>query len=42
MNLNFTVKFIQVPREENELVNRLAKATSIEYMAVGSQVLSFI
>ena len=38
----FSVKFVQIPREENEQVNRLAKATSVEYTDVTNQVLSFI
>ena len=28
------IKFIQIPREENECVDRLAKAASAEYMLV--------
>ena len=32
---NFEVEFIQVPREEKEHVNRLAKAASIEHMTIG-------
>ena len=42
MNLNFVAKFVQVPREENEHTDHLAKATSVEHIIVGSQVLSFI
>ena len=36
------IKFVQIPREENERANRLAKATSVECMLVPNQVLSFI
>ena len=36
------VKFVQIPREENENVDRLAKAASTEYMLIPSQVLSFV
>ena len=36
------VKFVQIPREENEHTNHLAKATSVEHMLIPSQVLSFI
>ena len=36
------VRFIQIPREENEYANRLAKAASTEYMLVSKQVLSFV
>jgi len=39
---NLRVKFIQIPREENEHTNRLAKATSAKHMVIPSQVLSFI
>ena len=35
-------KFVQIPREENEQANHLAKAASAEYMFIPSQVLSFI
>ena len=35
------IKFVQIPREENECANRLAKAVSEEYMLVPDQVLSF-
>ena len=35
------VKFVQVPKEENEHVDRLAKAASVEHMLIPSQVLSF-
>ena len=36
------VKFIQIPREENECADHLAKAASAEFMLVPKQVLSFI
>ena len=36
------VKFVQILREENENVDRLAKAASTEYMLIPSQVLSFV
>ena len=36
------IKFIQIPREENECADRLAKAASAEYMLIPDQVLSFI
>ena len=36
------VKFIQIPREENEWADNLAKATSNEFMLVPEQVLSFV
>jgi len=39
---NLQVKFVQIPREENESVDRLAKATSVERMIIPDQVLSFI
>ena len=35
-------KFFQIPREENEQVDRLAKAASAEYMLLPDKVLSFI
>ena len=35
-------KFIQVPREENEKVDHLAKATSAEHMLIPNKVLSFV
>ena len=34
MSEGFLAKFIQIPREENEQVDHLAKATSIEYTNV--------
>ena len=36
------VRFVQIPREENECADRLVKATSIEFMIVSEQVLSFV
>lgn len=39
---NFVVKFMQIPREENKQVDRLAKAMSAKHMTINSQVLSFI
>ena len=36
------VRFVQIPREENECADCLAKATSIEFMIVSEQVLSFV
>ena len=36
------VKFVQIPREENECTDCLAKATSAEFMNASEQVLSFI
>ena len=36
------VKFVQIPREENECADRLAKAASAEFMSAPKQVLSFV
>ena len=36
------VKFVQIPREENEYADRLAKAASAESMIASEQVLSFV
>ena len=36
------IKFIQIPREENQCADRLAKAASAERMLVPNQVLSFV
>ena len=36
------IKFVQIPREENECADRLAKAASAERMLVPNKVLSFI
>ena len=41
MDQKFTAKFIQILKEKNEQADRLAKATSVEHMTVGSQILSF-
>ena len=35
------VKFVQIPREENECADRLTKAVSAEFILVSEQVLSF-
>ena len=39
---NLKVKIVQIPKEENECPDRLAKATSAEFMLVPEQVLSFV
>ena len=39
---NLEVKFIQIPREENECADRLAKAASAEFMSTSKQVLFFV
>ena len=36
------VKFVQIPRVENECADRLAKAASVEFMNASKQVLSFV
>ena len=36
------VKFVQIPREENECADRLAKVASAEFMNASKQVLSFV
>ena len=36
------VKFIQIPREENECADHLAKVASAEFILVPEQVLSFV
>ena len=36
------VKFVQIPREENESADRLAKIASAEFMNASEQVLSFV
>ena len=36
------VKFVQIPREENECADRLAKTASAEFMNAPEQVLSFV
>lgn len=38
----FSAKFIQILREENERVNRLANVASAEYTNTTSKVLSFV
>jgi len=39
---NLQAKFVQIPREENEQADHLAKATSTEHMLNSSKVLSFV
>ena len=39
---NLQVKFDQIPREENEHADQLAKAASAEHMVIPDQVLSFV
>ena len=39
---NLQAKFVQIPREENEQADHLAKAASVEHMLIPSQVLSFV
>ena len=39
---NLKVKFVQIPREENECAKHLAKAASVEFMLVPKQVLSIV
>ena len=39
---NLQVKFVQIPREENECADRLAKVASMEHMLIPGQVLSFV
>ena len=39
---NLEVKFVQIPREENECADHLVKAASAEFMLVPEQVLSFV
>ena len=36
------VKFVQIPREENECADHFAKAASAEFMIPSKQVLSFV
>ena len=36
------VRFVQIPREENECANHLAKVTSVEFMIASVKVLSFV
>ena len=40
--VEFQAKFVQIPREENEQADRLAKTASVEYMLIPSKVLSFV
>ena len=42
MSEGLSAKFVQIPREENKQVDRLAKAASAECMVVTDQALSFI
>ena len=35
-------KFVQIPREENEQADRLAKAASAEHMLIPDKLLSFV
>ena len=39
---NLEVRFVQIPKGENECANRLAKAASPEFTLVPKQVLSFV
>ena len=39
---NLQVKFVQIPREENEHADQLAKAASAEHMLIPDQVLSIV
>ena len=36
------VKFVQIPRKENEHADYLAKVTSVVHMLIPNQVLSFV
>ena len=36
------VRFVQIPREENECADHFAKAASTEFMIPSKQVLSFV
>ena len=42
MGKEFSVKFVEIPRKENEQADRLAKVASTEYTDIPGQVLSFI
>ena len=42
MSKGFSTKFVQIPREENERVDHLAKAAFAEYTNATNQVLSFV
>ena len=39
---SFEIRFVQIPREENECADRLAKAVLAEFILVPKQVLSFV
>ena len=39
---NLEARVVQIPREENERADRLAKATSAEHMVIPGNVLSFV
>ena len=39
---NLEARIVQIPREENERDDRLAKATSTEHMVIPGNVLSFV
>ena len=36
------IRFVQIPREENECADKLAKAILAEYMLIPNQLLSFV
>ena len=36
------IRFVQIPREENECTDKLAKAILVEYMLIPNQLLSFV
>ena len=36
------IRFVQIPREENECTDKLAKAILAEYMLIPNQLLSFV
>ena len=38
----FQAKFVQIPREENEQADHLAKAILAEHMLIPSKVFSFV
>ena len=42
MSKEFSTKFVQIPREENEQVDYLTKVASAKYTDITNQVLSFI
>ena len=39
---NLQAKFVQIPREENEQTDRLAKTASVEQMLIYSKVFYFV